>query len=280
MTELAERVAVVTGAAGGLGRGIAERFGAAGARVVVADVNTEAGTAVAQAIGSNAVFREVDVAQPQQVRDLVRYTVDTMGRLDVMVNNAGVSGAMHQNFLDDDFADFDKVMAVNLLGVMVGTQEAARHMAAHGGGSIINVTSIGGITAGRGVITYRASKAGLIQMTKSVAIDLAEHGVRVNCIAPGNIPTGLLASSFADGDGDARVAAFRAIMAVSTPLPREGTAADVAEAALYLASDRSSFLTGVVLPVDGGTSAGNPFKPDHMARLIGNGEPREKEAAR
>ncbi|TDV55975.1 NAD(P)-dependent dehydrogenase (short-subunit alcohol dehydrogenase family) [Actinophytocola oryzae] len=279
--ELAGRVAVVTGAAGGLGRGIAERFAEAGARVVLADVNAAAGTAVANAIGPNAVFREVDVAEPEQVRDLVRFAVDTMGGLDVMVNNAGVSGAMHQNFLDDDFADFSRVMAINLLGIMVGTQEAARHMAAHGGGSIVNLASIGGITAGRGVITYRASKAGLIQMTKSVAIDLAEHGVRVNCIAPGNIPTGLLASSFSDGDGDARVAAFRAIMAASTPLPREGAAADVAEAALYLASDRSSFLTGVVLPVDGGGSAGNPYKPEHMARIAGNGGGTlAKEAAR
>jgi len=271
VNELAERVAVVTGAASGLGRGIAERFGQAGALVVVADVNEADGEATAAAVGPNAVFRKVDVAEPDQVRDLVRFAVDTLGGLDVMVNNAGVSGAMHQRFLDDDLADFSRVMGVNLLGAMVGTREAAQHMATHGGGSIINVTSVGGLTAGRGVITYRASKAGLIQMTKSVAIDLAEHRVRVNCIAPGNIPTGLLASSFADGDADGRVAAIRAVMAMSTPLPREGTAADVAEAALYLASDRSSFLTGVVLPVDGGSSAGTSFKPDDMVRLAANG---------
>lgn len=267
--ELAGRVAVVTGAAGGLGRGIAERFAAEGARVVVADVDRDAGIAAAAAIGANAFFRHADVAEPEQVRDLVRYAVDTLGGLDVMVNNAGVSGAMHPKFFDDDFDDFVRVMSVNLLGVMVGTQQAARHMAARGGGSIVNLTSIGGITAGRGVISYRASKAAVIQMTKSVAIDLAEHGVRVNCIAPGNIPTGLLASSMADGDG--KVAAYRAVMALSKPLPREGSPADVAEAALYLASDRSAYVTGIVLPVDGGSSAGFPLKAEDMVRLAMTG---------
>jgi NAD(P)-dependent dehydrogenase (short-subunit alcohol dehydrogenase family) len=267
VNELTGRIAVVTGAAGGLGRGIAERFAAEGALVVVSDVDREAGEKTAAAIGKNAVFRRTDVADPEQVRDLVRFAVDTLGGLHVMVNNAGVSGAMHPRFADDDFGDFHRIMSVNLLGVMVGTQEAAHHMAANGGGSIINVTSVGGITAGRSVISYRASKAGLIQMSKSVAIDLAEHGVRVNCIAPGNIPTGLLGSSMSGDDAAGQVAVYRAVMALSTPLPREGTPADVAEAALYLAGERSAFVTGVVLPVDGGSSAGFALKPDDMVKL-------------
>lgn len=267
MSELSGRVAVVTGGAAGLGRGIAERFVRAGARVVVADVDREAGEATGAALGPNAVFRPADVADPDQVWGLVKFAADSVGGLDIMVNNAGVSGTMHANFLDDDFADFARVMAVNLLGVMVGTQQAARHMAAHGGGSIINVTSIGGVTAGRSVISYRASKAGVIHMSRSVAIDLAEHGVRVNCIAPGNIPTGLLTGAMSGEGADGRVAAIRAVMAVSRPLRREGTAADVAEAALYLASDRSAYVTGVVLPVDGGSTAGTPFKAEDLVKL-------------
>jgi NAD(P)-dependent dehydrogenase (short-subunit alcohol dehydrogenase family) len=257
MKELSGRVGIVTGAASGLGQAIARRFAEAGALVVIADVNDAAGQATAAEIGTGAVFRHTDVAEPDEVRSLVEFAVDALGGLDVMVNNAGVSGNMHQRFFDEDFADFSHVLSVNLLGTMVGTQAAGRHMAEHGGGSIINVTSIGGITAGRSVISYRAS------------IDLAEHGVRVNCIAPGNIPTGLLASSMstADGSGNGQVAMIRAIQAVSKPLRREGAADDVAEAALYLAGEKSAYITGIVLPVDGGTTAGTPFSSADLAKI-------------
>ncbi|WP_163506534.1 SDR family NAD(P)-dependent oxidoreductase [Fodinicola acaciae] len=263
MSELSGRVAIVTGGAAGLGRGISERFAAAGARVVVADVDEERGRVVAS--GPAFAFRRTDVANPDEMRDLVAYAVDTFGGLHVMVNNAGVSGAMHAAFLDDDFADFDRVMAINVLGVMAGTQHAARHMAANGGGSIVNVTSIGGITAGRGVMSYRASKAAVIHLSKSVAIDLAEHGVRVNCIAPGNIPTELLASSM----DDESTAPYRAVMNMTRPLRKTGTPADVAEAALYLASDRSAYVTGAVLAVDGGSSAGFPLTMPDLLRAAG-----------
>jgi NAD(P)-dependent dehydrogenase (short-subunit alcohol dehydrogenase family) len=262
-------VAVVTGGGAGLGRGIVERFVRAGARVVVADIDRAVGEETVAAAGPDAAFYRVDVSEPDQVRDLVRFAVEIFGGLDVMVNNAGVSGTMHTSFLDEDFADFDRIMSINLLAVMVGTQQAARHMATHGGGSIINVTSIGGITAGRGVISYRASKAAVIHMTKSVATDLAEYAIRVNCIAPGNIPTGLLASAMADDpvETNGQVAELRAVMGLLRPLPRQGTAADVAEAALYLADDRSAYVTGIVLPVDGGSTAGLPFKPADLAKL-------------
>ena len=256
--ELAGRVAIVTGAAGGLGRGIAARFAAEGARVVVADRNAEAGKAAAEAIGPAALFRAVDVASPEEVRDLVEFAVAECGGLHVMVNNAGVSGTMHASFLDDDLTDFHQVMSVNVLGVLAGTRYAARHMATAGGGSIINVSSIGGLNSGRSVITYRASKAAVIHASKSAAVSLAEHDIRVNCIAPGNIRTTLLADSLAgQAEADAREAATRRVMAAMRPLRREGTAADVAEAALYLAGDRSRYLTGVVLPVDGGSAAGS-----------------------
>jgi NAD(P)-dependent dehydrogenase (short-subunit alcohol dehydrogenase family) len=255
--ELAGRVAVVTGAAAGIGRAIAERFVREGARVVAADVDSERGTALVSELGPRALFQKTDVASPDQIRDLISLAVDQFGGLDVMVNNAAVSGALHGRFLDDDFADFSRVMAVNLLSVMVGTQLAARHMAEHGGGSIINVTSIGGLVPGPGVMTYRASKAAVIHLSRSVAIELAEHDVRVNCIAPGNIPTQLLASSLGDAS-EQTTQAIRAGMLANQPLQRVGTPEDVAEAALYLGSDRSSYVTGTVLPVDGGASAGKP----------------------
>jgi NAD(P)-dependent dehydrogenase (short-subunit alcohol dehydrogenase family) len=154
-------------------------------------------------------------------------------------------------------------MAVNVLGVMAGTREAARHMATSGGGSIINMSSIGGIQAGGGVMTYRASKAAVIQFSTSAAIELAYYDVRVNCIAPGNIPTPILASSASGKSPDELERFEKAIrerMQADRPLQREGTPEDVAEAALYLAGDRSRYVTGTVLRVDGGTAAGKAIR--------------------
>jgi len=268
-SELGGKVAIVTGGASGLGRGMVERFAAEGARVVIADLNVDLGKELAESLGPSALFRAVDVSDPDDVRGLVEFTLNSFGGLHVMVNNAGVSGTMHRSFLDDDLADFNRVMGVNVLGVLAGTTHAARHMATAGGGSIINVSSIGGVTAGRSVITYRASKAAVIHASKSAAIALAEHNIRVNCIAPGHIVTPLLASSVAgQADADARVTATRKMMDATRPLQRAGTAADIAEAALYLASDRSAYVTGIVMPVDGGTTAGSTV---NFARLAQQG---------
>jgi NAD(P)-dependent dehydrogenase (short-subunit alcohol dehydrogenase family) len=263
VNDLAGKVAVVTGGASGIGRGTVEKFVAEGARVVIADVETDRGEALAAALGPDAFFRRTDVSDQEQVGSLVAAAVEKFGGLHVMVNNAGVSGTMHNRFLNDDLADFHRVMAVNVLGVMAGTRDAARHMAAHGGGSIINMTSIGGIQAGGGVMTYRASKAAVIQFTKSAAIELAHYEIRVNAIAPGNIPTPFVASSAASMDQEEIErfeAGIREMMRADRPLKREGTPEDVAEAALYFASDRSRYVTGTVLPVDGGTAAGKAIR--------------------
>jgi len=263
VNELVGKVAIVTGGASGIGRGTVEKFAAEGARVVIADVETDKGEELATALGQDAFFQRTEVSDPEQVAALVAAAVEKFGGLHVMVNNAGVSGTMHRRLLDDDLADFHRIMAVNVLGVMAGTRDAARHMAAHGGGSIINVTSIGGIQAGGGVMTYRASKAAVIQFTKSSAIELAHYEIRVNAIAPGNIPARLVKTSGMDMDAEQLEryeAEIRETMRADRPLKREGTPDDVAEAALYFASDRSRYVTGTVLPVDGGTVAGKAIR--------------------
>ncbi|ANE79800.1 oxidoreductase [Mycobacterium adipatum] len=257
--ELAGKVAVITGGASGLGEGLVRRFAAEGAQVVFGDVDAERGKAVAEELGSAARFLPCDVTDLSQITALVGTAVGEFGGLHAMVNNAGISGTMHRRFLDDDLADFDAVLRINLRAVMAGTRDAGRHMAENGGGSILNLTSIGGIQAGAGVQTYRASKAAVIQFTKSVAIELAHHEIRVNAIAPGNIRTSIVRKSAAGEDRE-RLEAFeakiRTQMRDDRPLKREGTVDDVAEAALYFATDRSRYVTGTVLPVDGGTVAG------------------------
>jgi NAD(P)-dependent dehydrogenase (short-subunit alcohol dehydrogenase family) len=256
---LAGKVAIVTGGASGLGHGIVQRFVDAGAQVVIADLNDHDGEQLASECGTRAWFQRVDVAVAEDVRALVQAAVDRFGGLDVMVNNAGISSTMHKSFLGDDLDDFSKVMSVNLLGVMLGTREAARYMAANEGGSIINVASIGGLQAGRGVMTYRASKAAVIHFTKSVAVELAPLGISVNCLAPGGIPTPILASALqglSAESADKFVEKTRIKMRNDRPLPRDGTPEDVAEAALYYAA--CTRVTGTVLPIDGGTSAGGP----------------------
>jgi NAD(P)-dependent dehydrogenase (short-subunit alcohol dehydrogenase family) len=242
--ELLGKVAIVTGGASGLGRGIVERFVEEGANVVIADVDRDGGEALAAELGAATAFKQTDVARAEEIQDVVDFAVDRFGGLHIMCNNAGVGGSF-KRFLDDDFADFDRVMAVNIFGVMVGSQRAARHMVQHGGGVIVNTTSIGGINAGPGVMAYRATKAAVIHFTRSIAVELAERGIRVNCVAPAHIPTAINANL----DQSLIVRAMQ-------PLQRVGSPRDVAEAVLYLASDRAAQITGVVLPVDGGTTAG------------------------
>ncbi|MGH8979219.1 MAG: SDR family NAD(P)-dependent oxidoreductase [Acidimicrobiia bacterium] len=243
-TELDGKVAIVTGGANGIGRATAEIFVAEGARVVIADVDDDAGADVARALGDAAIFEHTDVSERESIRRAVERAVEWTGGLHVMVNNAGIASS-YRRFMDDDLRDFHRVMQVDLYGVLVGTQEAARHLAA--GGSIINTTSIAGISPGIGFTNYRAAKAGVIHFSRCAAIELAERGIRVNVIAPGNISTAINAAFDT-----------ASIVRKLQPLQRRGTPADVANAAVYLASERSAQVTGHVLPVDGGTTAGPP----------------------
>ncbi len=267
--ELAGKVAIVTGGAGGIGRATVELFVREGAKVVIADVDVAAGEQLAASLGAQALFRRTDVAIADEVQELVDVAVESCGGLDIMFNNAGISCAMFDRFLDDELADFHRVMGVNLLGVMLGSQRAGRYMARHGGGSIINNASIAAHNAGFALMSYRASKAGVVHFSKSIAIDLAEYGIRVNCLLPGHIVTEL--NSFAEPGSSPEVAqrlqqALDPVWLSNQPLKRRGRPQDVAEAALYLASDRSAQVTGIVLPVDGGITAGDPV--NHLNEIM------------
>jgi NAD(P)-dependent dehydrogenase (short-subunit alcohol dehydrogenase family) len=247
--ELAGKVAIVTGGASGIGRATVELFVEEGAQVVIADVDAERGEELAAGLGAAAAFQRTDVADADEVQALVDFAVARFGGLHVMFNNAGIRSSIRR-FLDDDLADFPRVMAVNLFGVMIGSQRAARHMAKNGGGSIINNSSIGGIQAGRGVSNYRAAKAAVIHFTKSIAVDLGEYGIRVNAIAPGLIATAMTQATYD----------LTRVRSATQPLSREGVPKDVANVALFLASEKSAHITGVVLAVDGGVTAGAPGK--------------------
>lgn len=267
--DLAGKVAIVTGGANGIGRGTVELFVEHGAKVVIADVNDEQGSSLAQELGDSAHYHRVDVSKADEVQNLIDSTVERFGGLNIMFNNAGISGAQYPRFLDDDLADFDKVVGINLFGVMAGCRSAGRYMRDNGGGVILNNASIAGLLPGQALMTYRSTKAALIMFSKSLAIDLAEYGIRVNCLAPGHIRTNLTAFSIpgmTDDQVERVKAAVSPAMDSNQPLKRHGKPSDVAEAALYLASDRAAQVTGVVLPVDGGITAGDPV--NHLQEIM------------
>ena len=242
--ELEGKVAIVTGGANGIGRAITEVFVEEGARVLIADIADDAAAEVATGLGDSAASIHTDVSDADSVQAAIDHAVERFGALHVMVNNAGISGSFRR-LMQDDLRDFERVMAVDLFGVMVGTQRAARAMGP--GGSIVNITSIGGMSPGPGFSTYRAAKAGVIHFSRSAAVEVAELGVRVNVIAPGNISTQINAAYDT-------ASVVRRIQ----PLQRIGGTRDVANAAVYLASERAAQVTGTLIPVDGGTTAGPP----------------------
>ena len=251
---LKDRVALITGGAAGIGKATAQRFLEEGARVVVCDVNAEAGAAAVQELGSNAEFYQVDVTDRQAVQAWVDGVVDKHGRVHVLINNAGL---LRDNLLvkvkDGELVkqmpvdDFDLLLAVNLRGVFNCTQAVAPAMIKQGGGVILNATSVVGLDGNFGQTNYVATKAGVIGMTKVWARELGRHNIRVNAVAPGftltemvrQMPEKILQSNVAH-----------------TPLGRAGLPVDIANAYLFLASDEASFITGVTLRVDGGIVVG------------------------
>lgn len=267
--ELEGKVAIITGGASGIGKATAELFVREGAKVIIADVDDDKGNQLADELGENALYQRVDVSSAEQVRALTDLAVERFGGLHIMFNNAGISGAQYPRFLDDDLADFNRVVGINLFGVMSGSNSAGRHMAKQGGGIIINNASIAGLLPGQALMTYRATKAAVIMFSKSLAIDLAEYGIRVNCLAPGHIRTSLTAFSMPGMSAEQIERVKQAISPAfdsNQPLKRHGKPEDVAQSVLFLASERAAQITGVVLPIDGGITAGDPV--NHLREIM------------
>jgi len=252
MPRLAGKVVIITGAATGIGRAAAELFAEEGARLVVADYAEEAGRATVAAIeaaGGEAAFVAVDVADEAQVAAMIEFAVSTYGSLDVLYNNAGIFPADDGGATETPVSTWDRVMDVNLKGVWLGCKHGIPAMIATGGGSIVNVASfVAHMGAATPQIAYTASKGGVLSLTREVAVEHARNGIRANALCPGPVETPLLAELMSDP-------ARRARRLVHIPMGRLGRAEELARAALFLASDDSSFMTGASLLVDGGITA-------------------------
>jgi len=244
---LRDRTALITGAASGFGREIARVFAREGARVAIVDLNGEGAEAVAAEIGAGAIAATCDVADGAAVAGAVEAATSAFGRLDIVVNNAGWSHR-NQPLLDVNYETFRKVYAINVDSIFHMTHAVVPHWREIGGGVMINIGSTAGIRPRPGLTWYNSSKGAVNLMTRSLAVELAPDHVRVNCIAPVMGATGLLETFMGVPDTPENRAKFIA----TVPLGRLSEPADIANAALYLASDEAEFITGVVLEVDGG----------------------------
>jgi NAD(P)-dependent dehydrogenase (short-subunit alcohol dehydrogenase family) len=244
---LAGKVAIISGAASGMGAATAGMFAREGAKVVIADMLAHEGQQVAEAIGSAARFETLDVTNEDNWAAVVDATTQRFGKLDVLVNNAGISGSAEQDLFSTDA--WHRIMAINATGVFFGIKHGVRAMSAGGGGSIVNLSSIAGIIGSEGVhMAYNASKAAVRLMTKSAAVQHAKDKIRVNSVHPGVMPP--MRTSGRTADPAVRAERMRVI-----PMRRPGEVDEVAYAILFLASDEASYITGSEIHVDGGAIA-------------------------
>ncbi len=250
MGELDGKVAVITGGASGIGEGTVKRFVEEGARVVIADMQEDKGRALADSLAGSAVFINTDVTVEEQVKAAIDKAGSQWGRLDCVFNNAGFGGAIGP-LEDTPVEDYDITMNVLVKGVFLGMKHAIPVMKKQGGGSLINTSSVAGLIAGHTPHLYSVAKAAVIHMTKSVALEVGENNIRVNAICPGFIVTPLSTNTVGK---DTDLGALN--VKIIQPIPRAGKPDDIAQMACWLAGDRSTFVTGQAIAVDGGTAAG------------------------
>jgi len=249
MNRLQNKVAIITGAGSGMGREEALLFAREGAKVVATDINEAAVQAVAKEIrdaGGQAQGFAHNVASEEDWNSIVAKTVETYGKVDVLVNNAGVSLAV--GLLDTTIDQWNRVMGINVTGTFLGMKHVVPNMIENNGGSVINISSIAGLTGGSGAGAYTASKGAVRMLTKAAAVDYGKHNIRVNSVHPGFIETPMSSDLIKN---EQMLQWFLS----QTALPRVGGASEVASAVLFLASDDSSYVTGIELPVDGGVTA-------------------------
>ncbi len=244
MDELRDKVAVITGAASGIGAATARRFASEGARLVLSDVNETAGAALAAEL--NAVFVGGDVADPAQVERLMQAAVDRYGALHIACNNAGIGA--YGTAPDLAIDEWRRVIEVDLFAVFYGCKFAIPHLRRAGGGAIVNTASISGLFADYGITSYNVMKAGVVNLTRGTAIEYAPYNIRCNCVCPGAIDTPLLQRSFA-------IAGFAEALQAAIPMGRLGRPEEMANVVLFLASDLASYVTGAAFVADGGLTA-------------------------
>jgi meso-butanediol dehydrogenase / (S,S)-butanediol dehydrogenase / diacetyl reductase len=250
------KVAVITGAASGQGRAAARLFAREGARVVVADLNDEGAQEVVRDItdsGGEAATARVDVSREAEVEDMIRQAVEEFGRLDVLFNNAGVGYSASDRMkmasvVETPEKDWDAILAINLKGVAMGCKHAIPIMEEQGGGAIVNNASINALVGLPGADAYTAAKGGIVSLTRVLAVDWGPKNIRINCICPGGVETPMIAPVLSDEQ-------VLSLMRESTPLGRLARPEEIAQVALFLASDEASYLNGAILPVDGGWTA-------------------------
>ncbi|TNE59916.1 MAG: glucose 1-dehydrogenase [Alphaproteobacteria bacterium] len=260
MGRLQDKVAVITGGTSGIGKATAELFIEEGARVVVGDISDDIGARMAADFGDNFAFIHCDVSKENEIKAMVDLAVSKFGRLDCLFNNAGMGGE-GGSINDMTVEGFHSTVDVLLLGVMLGIKYAAPIMAAQNSGSIINTASIAGVGSGYGPHIYSAAKAAVRHVSVTTASELAKHNIRVNAICPGGIATAIFARglNLPSQLMETMAEAVKSGLENWQPIPRVGLPRDIAEAALYLASDGSSFVTGQSLIVDGGATLGQPY---------------------